>query len=327
MSDVDLNNEINKRKLEIEDQDARTKGKKQEEIQEAKITSYDLDLTRMQGRGDEVTKMRNDIQLWQKIMGNDVEYQEGLNSLPKITSEHYKALKRTGSKLEKSLANVNEELIGLFTPSTMNVLRPDRDMDRKWMDKICLYDTYRYQKHIMECIRTKPMKSGNLKKGGQGKGLKIINRTKKQNSELIRDEYDQSTDEFAGNTNKEIEEFRINKDTQFYFLNKMIDNYKCWADETLSEIKRIPKEDQDRIIFWAQTQILAEEDESYNEQDDESDMQRKDELAIRRKIQRVGIIRYCFEPLMNDVDLETIGTLKNYVTCAEGNDVEPICTE
>jgi hypothetical protein len=38
-------------------------------------------------------------------------------------------------------------------------------------------------------------------------------------------------------TNKEVEEFRIKKDTTVYYLNKFMANYKSWADETNVELK------------------------------------------------------------------------------------------
>jgi hypothetical protein len=166
LSDNELNDEINKRKIELEKEDKKGKDKNLKQPPEANSPEYIINIGYSPGNGDEITKMKNEMTTWKKIIDNDVEYQEGLSTIPRITSEHYKALRRIHIKGIMSLSDLNNELESLFTPSTLNFLRRNREVDKMWLDAICEYITYKYQKHIMECLGTKPMKSVNLRKGG-----------------------------------------------------------------------------------------------------------------------------------------------------------------
>jgi hypothetical protein len=105
-----------------------------------------------------------------------------------------------------------------------------------------------------------------------------------------------------------------------------VDSYKVWADETWIEFNKKPKIDQDRMNDMVE-EIIEEmngNNELYEEGDNEDVMQEKDEITIRRRAQRIGVMRYCYEQLSNDVDTNTREILKEYIKCSEGRDVEPL---
>jgi hypothetical protein len=165
------------------------------------------------------------------------------------------------------------------------------------------------------------MQPTNLKRESQGGGRKRTNRAKQQNSLSVGEE-DEFSNEFLECTNKEVEEFRIKKDTTIYYLNKFMVNYKGYTDETNVELEGKFKIDQENESY-EEGQFMNILPNEYAQDDDEVMMDKKDLESKARRMQRVGIIRFCYQQVEKELSIEDKEFIRNYVKNTEGVDSIP----
>jgi hypothetical protein len=125
LGNEDLNNEINRRKIELENEEKKAKDKNLPKNNEVIEDGFRMG-NAATGSGNENARMNLDIKNLIKVMEHDVEYHDAKDNIPRITSEQMNILKNKhkGDK-EGSLENLNKLLKGLFDPNILNILRPD----------------------------------------------------------------------------------------------------------------------------------------------------------------------------------------------------------
>jgi hypothetical protein len=130
--------------------------------------------------GDLVDIKNQNINDWRRIISTDDEVRNNLSIIPRLTSEHFKLIKKRGTA---SLDKLNKEILRLFGPKIIHSLTPGRCTDNLWMDKLMEYITYLFQKHLLELLPRKDKKPDN-RKSRRDKKLKTIRLEREQNMKL-----------------------------------------------------------------------------------------------------------------------------------------------
>jgi hypothetical protein len=122
------------------------------EPEEVKENQFNISIT--EGKlgfnpGDPVYLKNQNINDWKRIIDADDEVRNNLSIIPRLTSEHFKLIKKGGTT---SLHKLNKEILRLFDSKIMETLTPGRYTNNLWMDKLMEYITYLYQKHLLESL-------------------------------------------------------------------------------------------------------------------------------------------------------------------------------
>jgi hypothetical protein len=100
-------------------------------------------------------------------------------------------------------------------------------------------------------------------------------------------------------------------------------NFKSWADETNVELHGKVKVDQENELI-ENHEDLDESPSTYTIDDDEEDMNRKDSDSKARRMEKVGIIYFCYQQIEKEMEISDKEFIKEYVRNTEGVDTEPL---